>query len=705
MKLRTRMVLMIAPLLAALCYFVWLEILVLRSDIQDANATHQAMIDIDEISGLIHQLQKERGYTAGMLASGGRNFSENVPTQHGATDAAMANIQSAFENFELTGLAPAGGTLQRFSGLDAHREAVLAMTPTVAQSNAYYTDLVNLLISMQVSIVNTIEIGELAAEIRAAILITVAKEAAGLERATGAASLGQEQFPHNAYVRFLTLRGEMVAEIANAAQILPDYNLLARINDHPSAEAVRQFRSDVDDAMTRDRVSGRAAAAWFAASTAWIDHLRSVEGDLLADVRVSSQAIMENAQTYLWIQLGLAFVVVVAGVGMAIVTFECLIQRVRRMTAAVKKFTEGDFDVDIPDRDQIDAVGRMANAVHDFKEHTLAMRRQASELKDADEAQIIGKAQRVVELVTEGLADLARADLTRHFDVALDPEYDSIRADFNTATQRLRTVMHEISKTTEDLGSRAQVMTQSAADLETRTVQQVATLNATNERVTTLSDEVRDYAGHVQQAAELASTAKANVDRSGGVVVSASEAMDRIAASSQEIERVLMMIEEISHQTNLLALNAGVEAARAGESGRGFSIVAAEVRDLAHRSGSAAQEIKTMIDESTSNVAQGVTLVREAGTVLQNISEEISNVDGVLGRLAEGSARQSESLNDLAVEIADVSRLATDNTDMADSSSRMSKETADLSQHLNELLSDFKLPDEGSHNGSLRSVA
>jgi methyl-accepting chemotaxis protein len=170
--------------------------------------------------------------------------------------------------------------------------------------------------------------------------------------------------------------------------------------------------------------------------------------------------------------------------------------------------------------------------------------------------------------------------------------------DFNTATARLREVTEAIVTTAVDLDARAGELLRSSAALGERTVEQVNTIDATNARVGQLSQEVEAYAGNVSDAARLAASAKDTADRSGDVVRSAVDAMSRISASSQEIGRIISMIEDISFQTNLLALNAGVEAARAGDSGKGFAVVASEVRDLARRSSEATQEIKSLIDDS-----------------------------------------------------------------------------------------------------------
>src|SRR5690606_39191 len=138
---------------------------------------------------------------------------------------------------------------------------------------------------------------------------------------------------------------------------------------------------------------------------------------------------------------------------------------------------------------------------------------------------------------------------------------------------------------------------------------------------------VQRSADGARQAADVASKAHAEADRSGEVMRQAVSAMDGISRRSAEISDIVGVIDEIAFQTNLLALNAGVEAARAGDSGRGFAVVASEVRALAQRSAEAAKEIKALITASGSEVAEGVKLVAETGRALEGIADQVNEMD------------------------------------------------------------------------------
>ncbi|KAA8920398.1 chemotaxis protein, partial [Xanthomonas sontii] len=130
--------------------------------------------------------------------------------------------------------------------------------------------------------------------------------------------------------------------------------------------------------------------------------------------------------------------------------------------------------------------------------------------------------------------------------------------------------------------------------------------------------------------------------------------MSGIEASSKKIADIISVIDGIAFQTNILALNAAVEAARAGEQGRGFAVVASEVRVLAQRSSNAAKEIKGLIDDSVTRVAEGSALVDQAGRTMQDIVTSVQRVTDIMRDIASASQEQSagiEQVNQTVVQM------------------------------------------------------
>ena len=173
------------------------------------------------------------------------------------------------------------------------------------------------------------------------------------------------------------------------------------------------------------------------------------------------------------------------------------------------------------------------------------------------------------------------------------------------------------------------------------------------------------------------------------IVHDAIDAMGSIEFSSNQISKIIGVIEDIAFQTNLLALNAGVEAARAGESGRGFAVVATEVRALSQRSSDAAKEIKRLISESENHVTNGVELVKRAGSALKQITDEVVSIDGQISAVAEASAWQTTGLTEVNDQIVQLSAISRQNRKCIENAESAAASTMACVRKLNEQMEQF----------------
>lgn len=690
MRLRVVMLLVIAPLLALATYFVWLEIQTQQDRLERAQSASEIISSSRYLNDLVHEMQRERGFSAGFLSSAGKNFPAELEAQREATDVAAAAVRDHARELKLKNSALYDAAQAELGRLADMRMKVDELSVSVPDMAKYYTATITLLLDEARPRIAEDKTSQLRAMLNARSLVSGAKERAGLERAMGATGLGGG-FSAEVHDRFVSLGGGQNALLIEATQLLGGEEWLASLKSDARHAAVTDARTILVDGYSSNDYEGLTAPQWFQISTDWIDLLREREVALALQIDTLAAEIQSEArasyQALLLLGLGASGLVAL----FAIVTFEWMIRRIKALTRVVAGFAQGNFDIHVKGIDGRDEISRMARAIYSFKQETLAMRRAAEELKEADEAALNAKHGRVVELVTEGLAALAQADLTCHFNDPLDPEYDKIRSDFNTASARLREVLSSIVFTVEDLDRSSAEMKTSALDLAARTTKQVGTIQETTARVEVLSGEVDEFGKEVRAAAEMAGGARERANKSAAVVREAVEAMGRIRNSSEKISSIISLIEDISFQTNLLALNAGVEAARAGDAGRGFAVVAAEVRALAQRSSEAALEIKGLIEASGTQVHDGVGLVDRTGSALTEISEQITNVDEVLRRISRSSEQQISALRGLSDAMAVLNSLSNQNTSVAEASRSASGDIAHRSGQLAALVADFRL--------------
>ncbi|WP_339765201.1 methyl-accepting chemotaxis protein [uncultured Hoeflea sp.] len=343
------------------------------------------------------------------------------------------------------------------------------------------------------------------------------------------------------------------------------------------------------------------------------------------------------------------------------------------------RLATGDYSMDVPYADRTDEIGEMAQSVAHFRQTAIerSSARQKAESEQAEkqrqEAEIAEKKAeedaarvRVIDAVTAGLEHLSAGDLAYRINEPFAPEYEKLKTEFNASISALAATIDEISSTTESVRLASSEIGASSDDLSKRTEQQAASLEETAAALDEITSTVKSSSQRAEEASTMVGSAKAGAEKSGTVVKNAISAMDKIEESSKQISQIISVIDDIAFQTNLLALNAGVEAARAGEAGKGFAVVAQEVRELAGRSATAAKEIKTLIDTSSTQVGTGVTLVNETGTSLTEIEGQVSKINDLIQSIVTGAREQSTALAEINAAINQMDQTTQQNAAMVE---------------------------------------
>ena len=352
---------------------------------------------------------------------------------------------------------------------------------------------------------------------------------------------------------------------------------------------------------------------------------------------------------------------------------------IRDLVASANRLAKGDVSVSFEATRRGDEIGDIARAVAAFRDNVTAAhaaeaaaaqgRQTAETTRKESEAQRAAASEeqgRVVDALSEGLERLAKGDLTCRVEGQFSAAYTRLKTDFNNSLDVLQHALRAISDGARDLQAGSREIAGLATDLSARTGSQTASIEEAAAALGEITTTVKLTADNAGQARGVVSKTRAEAEQSGAVVRTAVAAIGRIQQSSQEIEKIVSVIDEIALQTNLLALNAGVEAARAGETGRGFAVVATEVRALAQRSADASKEIKTLISSSSAQVKEGVDLVNSAGAALDRIFAQVSEIDRVVDAIAGGAAEQSTGLQSVNRGVSEIDRMNQSNVDIVE---------------------------------------
>ncbi len=268
----------------------------------------------------------------------------------------------------------------------------------------------------------------------------------------------------------------------------------------------------------------------------------------------------------------------------------------------------------------------------------------------------------------------------------------------NTLSGNIATLVSEIRASSQTAMSLSDQLAARSAALSAKTEQQSASLVETAASMEQMAATTRNTADNTRLASERANAATQQAKKGGELMGQVANNMNSITECAQQMTEIISMIDGIAFQTNILALNAAVEAARAGDHGKGFSVVAGEVRSLAHRSAEAAKNIKSLIDVTSHNVNQGAMVVSEAEKNMRDIVSGSGQVSQLMNEISNSTSEQEMGIAQITLALSDLENVTQSNVAMVD---ELSGSSAVLKNQVIELQArtrNFRLEQENTEN-------
>ncbi len=289
------------------------------------------------------------------------------------------------------------------------------------------------------------------------------------------------------------------------------------------------------------------------------------------------------------------------------------------------------------------------------------------------------------------LETIANGDLTKDITNEYIGQYNYIKNSINCITSNLRKTISEIKSSSDNVTAGANQVSETSSSIAIGALSQTEAVQKLNETINIINVQTKDTTLKAYDANELSKKSMLNAENGNKEMNTMLKSMIDIKEASKNISKIIKVIDDIAFQTNILALNAAVEAARAGVHGKGFSVVAEEVRSLAGRSQQAATETSALIEDTILKINEGTQIASLTADSLNTIIYDTDSISKLINEIYLSSKNQAESISEIVSSVEQISKIVQNNSAISEESAAAAQELNSQSWMLTEMVSAFKV--------------